>query len=130
MDQTTRTISNPYVPHSGPITIKADERDPENGNGSHTYVIHIDNGEKHSLKKCPPVEINFQHGPIQDTGANGITNEALIAVVIDRLEGFNESPFRCRENSLAITALEEAMHWLHFRTVKRQSRGVEGTNKP
>jgi len=71
--------------------------------------------------------LEFQHGTIPDVGINGLSNEALIAVVIDRLQGFNKGPYACRENSLAITKLEEAMHWLHHRTWNRMSRGVEGT---
>jgi len=33
-----------------------------------------------------------------------------------------------RELSLALTKLEEAMHWLRHRTNARIARGVEGTN--
>ena len=72
--------------------------------------------------------VQFQNGPLKETGHNGISDEALLAVVIDRLEGFNSGPYRCRENSLAITHLEEAMHWLNHRTASRQRRGVEGTH--
>jgi len=71
--------------------------------------------------------LEFQRGPIPQAGINGLSNEALIAVVIDRLQGFNKGPYACRENSLAITKLEEAMHWLHHRTLDRMARGVEGS---
>jgi len=73
--------------------------------------------------------INFQSGPIKESGVNGVMNEDLIAMVIDRLEHFQQSEFRCRENSLAITKLEESLHWLGYRTNKREKRGVEGTHK-
>ena len=53
----------------------------------------------------------------------------MIAVVIDRLRTFNNGPLRSRENSLAITKLEEAMLWLCYRSYKRVARGVEGTHK-
>ena len=75
--------------------------------------------------------IKFQAGPISEFGRNGTTIEAVIQVLIDRLRGFNENPvFRCRENSLAITHLEEALHWLWARTRARQEQGVEGKNIP
>ncbi len=74
--------------------------------------------------------IRFQCGPIAEVGINGTTIEALIDVLVTRLERFNAGPFRCRENSLAITHLEEALHWLQARTAKRQAQGVEGTNAP
>jgi len=59
---------------------------------------------------------------------NGVCNEDLIAMVITRLEHFQESEFACRENALAITKLEEALLWLRKRTMGREQRGVEGTH--
>lgn len=54
--------------------------------------------------------------------------EALIAIVIDRLQGFQRGQFACEENVLALHKLHEAMHWLHHRTREREERGVEGTH--
>lgn len=71
--------------------------------------------------------IHFQEGPIKEAGVNGVMNEDLIAMVICRLEHFNQSEFRCRENSMAITKLEEALLWLRKRTMGREQRGIEGT---
>lgn len=73
-------------------------------------------------------EINFQEGPIKECGVNGVCNEDLIAMVIIRLEHFQESEFACRDNAIAITKLEEAMLWLRKRTIGRENRGVEGTH--
>lgn len=55
--------------------------------------------------------------------------EALLAVVIDRLRGFQSGPYGCRENAVALTKIEEATMWLQKRTRDRMARGVEGTNK-
>jgi len=74
-------------------------------------------------------EIHFQEGPIKECGVNGVCNEDLISMVICRLEHFQKSEFSCRDNALAITKLEEALLWLRKRTMKREARGVEGTNK-
>lgn len=71
----------------------------------------------------------FQKGPINEVGANGITQEALIAICIHRLRCFQEGPYACRENALALTRLEEALLWLRKRTCDRLARGVEGTNE-
>lgn len=60
------------------------------------------------------VDLVFQH----EDDANGITNEALIAVVIDRLERFQEGPYKCRENALTITKLEEALLWQGARAAR------------
>lgn len=74
-------------------------------------------------------EVVFQCGPIKESGVNGVMNEDLIAMVITRLEYFNNSEFRCRENAMAITKLEEALMWLRKRTIGRENRGIEGTHK-
>jgi hypothetical protein len=90
-------------------------------------------GANHEYKISYPGEIDlnipFQKGPISENGVNGVTQEALIAICIDRLRSFQNGPYSCRENSLALTKLEEAQHWLHSRTLKRVARGVEGTHK-
>ncbi len=73
--------------------------------------------------------LEFQNGPVKENGegTNGITHEALIAIILDRMNAFQAGPYKCRENALAITKLEEAMHWLNARTKAREARGVEGT---
>lgn len=76
------------------------------------------------------VDLMFQNGPIDadGNGVNGLTHEALIAILIDRLQGFQSGQYACRENALALTKLEEAAHWLAHRTRARMARGVEGTH--
>lgn len=102
--------------------------EPGSGGAHHEYVIE---GVKGPLDHHPirGSEIHFQNGPINEVGYNGISNESLLAVVIDRLECFQKGPFSCRENALALTKLQEAMHWLQHRTRERLARGVEGTSE-
>ncbi len=90
-------------------------------NAYHNYVVKADD-------KVVSV-INFQEGPIKENGINGCHHEDLINIVIHRLESFQDSEFKCRENALAITKLEEAIHWLKHRTDDRKNRQVEGTSK-
>jgi len=78
----------------------------------------------------PYIRIRFQAGPIQEHGVNGCSIEDVIDVLLTRLRGFQEGPFKCRENALAITDLESAQNWLLRRTANRQRQGVEGTNAP
>lgn len=73
-------------------------------------------------------EVHFQNGPIKEAGVNGVMNEDLLAIVIDRLQGFQAGQFACRENAIALTKLEEAVLWLRKRTMDRERRGVEGTS--
>lgn len=72
----------------------------------------------------------FQNGPIDvdGNGLNGVTHEALLAVLCDRLRGFQKGPYACKANACALTHLEEALHWLQQRTIERMRRGVEGTH--
>lgn len=92
----------------------------------HFFVTRSGDGLGDSVECL--AEIHFQEGPIKEAGVNGVCNEDLIAMVIIRLEYFNQSEFRCRENSMAITKLEEALLWLRKRTMGREQRGVEGTH--
>lgn len=96
--------------------------EPGAGGASHQYKIQLPN--------MPATYINFQNGPIAQAGVNGLTQEALLAICIDRLKSFQQGEFSCRENSLAINKLEEAVHWLHHRTKARMARGIEGTLVP
>jgi len=74
------------------------------------------------------VDIYFQNGPIAEVGVNGVTNEVLLAIVIDRLRSLQAGPFKCDDNDYALFAAEDALHWLKERTRDRMERGVEGTS--
>lgn len=101
------------------IVVLADDRDPVNG-ASHEYQVYVP-------KKWSSV-LRFQRGPIKEAGVNGITQEVLLAVLLDRLRGFQAGPYACAENDAAITHLECALEALNARTRAREARGVEGTH--
>lgn len=98
--------------------------EPGQGNACHEYQIRKWVHSEDDVELC---NIQFQNGPIGEVGVNGISNEALLAIVEDRLKGFQSGQYACRENAIALTKLQEAMHWLHHRTRERVARGVEGT---
>lgn len=79
------------------------------------------------------LHITWQDGPLgrgeDRQEPNGAFVETVIAAAIQRIEYYNSSQFRCRENSLAITKLEEALHWLNYRTQRRENEQVEGTHE-
>lgn len=91
---------------------------PGAGGANHEYLAILPNGQH--------MPIGFQNGPINEAGINGLTHEVLLAIVADRLRSFQAGPFACRENAVALTKIEEAMMWLHKRTLDRMRRGVEG----
>lgn len=109
--------------------------EPGSGGANHAYEIAL-------LKDVPPkagcmrsqeatksIVIEFQNGPIKEAGVNGFTQEALLAIVEDRLLGFQAGQYACRENAIALTHVQEAMMWLQKRTNDRLRRGVEGTHE-
>lgn len=97
------------------------------GNGGHHYLIRVKPDEHGATANL--AELLFQDGPIKEAGINGVMDENLIAIVIDRLRGFQDGPYKCRENALALTRLEESLMWLKERSRSREVRGVEGTHK-
>lgn len=111
------------------LVIRADD-EPGQGGANHDYTIYVPNdASNENLNANVVVKIGFQNGPIAEAGVNGISNESLLAIVEDRLSGFQSGKYSCRENALALTKLQEAMMWLHKRTRDRQARGVEGTSQ-
>lgn len=78
------------------------------------------------------ISITWQNGPLgrgeDRIEPNGAFVEGVIKAALGRLEFYNKGKFRCRENSLAITHLEEALHWCQHRTNAREEREVEGTH--
>lgn len=110
---------------------------PGSGGANHLYRIsglntHSNDSDPFTMeygKAADHATILFQNGTIPEKGVNGVTQEALLAVVIDRLRSFQSGPYACRENALALTKIEEALHWLQQRTLARMRRGVEGTHQ-
>ena len=98
------------------------------GNANHVYGITSDEPRAADTPPAVMLPVRFQNGPINESGVNGISNEALLAIVEDRLAGFQDGRFRCRENAVALTKIQEAMMWLQKRTLDRMRRGVEGTH--
>lgn len=99
-----------------------EKEDQEYGAPHHFKVLRVEDG-------IHVGEVNFQEGPIKEAGVNGVANEDLIGMVLARLRAFQEGPYACRENAIAITKLEESLMWLRKRTNDRIARGVEGTHQ-
>lgn len=105
---------------------------PGFGNANHVYGLTYVLGKPDDAdddRDAKELVINFQNGPILESGINGISNEALLAIVEDRLAGFERGRFACDENAAALRSVREAMTWLKERTERRIARGVEGTHK-
>ena len=109
---------------------------PGSGGACHHYTIA---GFNSSTNPSDPYTVNhgepglystvlFQNGPITEVGVNGVTHEALLAILIDRLEAFQRGPFANGYNAAALLHLEAALGCLSDRTRERMARDVEGTH--
>lgn len=118
-------------PANDKLTIEVTD-EPGAGGANHRYKVSgfnsATNPSNDVIGHRDSTVLLFQNGPINEVGVNGITQEALLAIVADRLRSFQAGPYACRENALALTKIEEAQHWLLSRTRSRMSRGVEGTH--
>ena len=103
------------------IAITADDADPNYGNASHDYEVRRTEGQ------LVLGHLQFQQGPIAEVSVNGLTHEVLLAIVIDRLRGFQTGVFANPWNETALTHCQAALAAMQERTREREARGVEGT---
>lgn len=105
---------------------------PGHGGASHVYAFYGMQLQRNSAAmSCPDdgedaPSLIFQCGGIPDHGTNGVTQEALLAVVIDRLRSFQNGPYPSADNADALNHCEAALAALQRRTRTRLSQGVEG----
>lgn len=77
----------------------------EPGAGGANHLYNIAGFNTATNPSCPfvarygkPAEhstVLFQNGPIAKVGVNGVTHEALLAILIDRLRSFQAGPYAC-----------------------------------
>lgn len=109
---------------------------PGSGGASHRYdITGFETVDNPSAIAPDGYQVNFsrsiilfQNGPIAEAGVNGITHEALLAILIDRLEAFQAGKFANDYNAAALDHLRSAQGVLLDRTRERISRNVEGTH--
>lgn len=112
------------IPNNAPTNVAAlDDRDPKAGNAFHEYGIQW-GGPKEVTR------IQFQHGPRGVQGSvPGVFDDDLLAIIQDRLEGFQSGPFACEENQEALVAVRAAREALGKRVARRIAQGVLGANE-
>ena len=108
--------------------------EPGSGGACHLYEISgFETGTNPSLpsdgvQPKSRTTILFQNGPINEVGVNGLTHEALLAILCDRMRGFQAGPYHSADNAEALACMEQAQTALQRRTKARMARGVEGTH--
>lgn len=124
-------IGNDSVDHLNILAVE----EPGHGGAYHHYVVSssaqppLPGSDQTHVNVKALADIHFQEGPIKEAGVNGITQEALIAICMDRLEGFQAGPYPSADNMEALQHLAMAMECLQRRTRERLARGVEGTSQ-
>jgi hypothetical protein len=99
------------------LTIQAMD-EPKAGAGSYEYnILNFETGDLFLTAR-------FQRGPLKESGPNGITPEALLALVIERLGAIQTGPAACDHNAAALAACRLAMTCLKLRTADERARGV------
>lgn len=71
-------------------------------------------------------EIKFMTRPVSYGLPDGITSEALLVILRERLEGFQRGPFACGENASCLENIKMAQERLYSRTTRRKDAGIEG----
>lgn len=140
----TATIVNLPEPPEGhdEITISTVEFEPciykdENGLSVHALsgVVTTTDGQQGSIQTGHVYEIRgtgvpavvaFQQGAVPKNGVNGVTNEALLQILIHRTEIIN-SQFPCDENFHALSYMRAALNCFNDRTARRKSAGIKDT---
>lgn len=138
MPDTERTIHVPSLTthHDGhglneSLTITHDDRDPDGGGASHRYIIGY-TGPPDAAGYALGTQvayIQFQHGPRHAAcSVPGVTEAALYAILIDRLEAFQAGAFACDANAAQLVHLRAALALTKARADERAARGVLGHN--
>ncbi len=122
---TDHIVEGDSANHQVTITVR-DE--PGAGGANHIYGIEWPTKD-HPDTEVDQLLVSFQNGPIKEFGVNGVTQEALLAIVIDRLKSFQSGPFDCEANAFALDHCKSALNELQKRTRARIARGVEGTHQ-
>lgn len=110
-------------------TNKLDENENPTGGDVSLHVTKSGDDE------FPALIINWQDGPrgtAEDgtlTDPNGAFVEDVLWAALQRLEFFNNSKYRDRANSMAITHIEQALQALKDRQLERSHRNVEGKHE-
>ena len=106
--------------------------EPGSGGANHAYLIsgfdYTTNPSEPNDQDADSTLILFQNGPIAEAGVNGVTHEALLAILCDRMRGFQAGPYHSADNAEALACMEQAQTALQRRTKARMARGVEGTH--
>lgn len=95
-----------------------------------SYALQVHKIDKGIKPTGEETILTFVRGPRDgDQGAEGVMHESLLVAMIADLK-HKSTIVPSRETALAITNLEQALHWMEEREYQREQKGVSGTDKP
>lgn len=100
--------------------------EPGAGGAYREYEVYDSSIGVHKGSQGRLALLRFQEGAIQEVGVNGVQQEDLLSIVIDRLQAFQNGPFANDYNQKALDHTRWALEALKDRTRDRAARGVEG----
>lgn len=93
--------------------------DPKAGGACHQYEVLSQDG----TVLCT---VNFQHGPVKESGVNGVQAVDLLAILLHRMDCFQSGPFSSPTNEVTAGFLAAAI--ASEGTRERRVAAVEGTS--
>lgn len=109
------------------VVTALDETDSDGAN--HLYCVEVMYTGDTAINTDYPIhrtDLKFQKGGLAEAGPNGITDQALLAIVLDRMKGFQEGPYSDASNDIVISSLKTCLEVMEARANSRAARGVEG----
>lgn len=104
------------------IVVATDQVGP--GGAHHYYEFWL--GPEHDNEELGYIQ--FQKGPRNVKGSTpGVVENAVLAVIEDRLASFQAGEFACNENADALMHIRLAMSAIKLRADRRAQRSVLGT---
>ena len=101
-----------------------------------THLIDADGNPAGGVTVGVGIEISWQRGLVQRVEGrwkpNGALADTVIAVAIDRIQFFQSASggkHKTRECALALTKLEEALHWLEAHARNLDAARFEGEHE-
>lgn len=119
--EATNDLDEDENPTGGDVKLAISENPPRY-NGLHALIVHWQDGPRGTGKTTA------DGSPIL-LPPNGAFVEDVLWAALQRLEFFNESKYRDRANSIAITHIEQALQALKDRQLERSHRNVEGKHE-
>lgn len=101
MTENTTALATPQ--QAGIWVQKFDSWDSKYTNTSPDYVVGYNDADDNLIE----VRLRFQRGAVTEVGINGITNEILLAILVDSLEDLQTGTGACDENALALRCLKQ-----------------------